>query len=106
MPARFDIFTRPDCPDCQAAKALLDARGYLYREHDVTREGMSDMAVYLSGSRSVPQIFLGDYYVGRLADLRSLDAAGDLSELARTLGRGTGLPLKSLRPSGDAHQSA
>ena len=71
------------CPYCQHAKALLKQRGV---------EAIDDVRVdldpaqrakmmELTGRRTVPQIFIGDTYVGGCDDLVELDQRGELVAL-------------------------
>ncbi|MDR1462086.1 MAG: glutaredoxin 3, partial [Azoarcus sp.] len=42
-----------------------------------------DEMMRITGRRTVPQIFIGDYYVGGCEELQSLDREGSLSPLLR-----------------------
>jgi glutaredoxin 3 len=71
------------CPYCVRAKALLQQRGVeaideiRVDEHPAERETM----VRLTQKRTVPQIFIGDTYVGGCEELVELDRAGGLEPL-------------------------
>src|SRR5918993_5132538 len=68
------MFTKPDCVFCQAAKRVLTGAGIGYQELDTASAArLADSAVYFSGRLTVPQVFAG----GRL-----IDAPGDLERLA------------------------
>jgi glutaredoxin 3 len=78
-----EIYTTPICPYCHAAKRLLDRKGVTYREIDVSRDPSlrAAMTQRANGSRTVPQIFVGDTHVGGSDDLHALDHAGKLDGL-------------------------
>lgn len=63
------LFTRPGCPHCARAKALLQERGQVYEEirvgTDITRAGLRAVA----GADSVPQVFIGGRHVGGADEL-------------------------------------
>jgi len=76
------IHTKPACPYCIAAKALLRRKGIGFDEIDI--EGDRAAAVALAqrtGRRTVPQIFIGQTHVGGYDDLYALETAGRLDEL-------------------------
>ena len=70
------------CPYCDRARALLARKNVTFDEIDVESapEKRAEMQ-QKSGSRSVPQIFIGDHHVGGSDDLRALDDAGKLDAL-------------------------
>ena len=59
------VYGKPNCPQCQMAKSLLDSRGIQYTYVDITTTGKS--AAEITGRadvRSLPQIYLDGTYVG------------------------------------------
>lgn len=77
------IYTKPTCPYCLDAKALLQQKGCRYKEiniqgNNVLREEMIQKA---NGRTTVPQIFIGDTYVGGCDDLYALEDQGRLEAL-------------------------
>ena len=80
---RIDIYTKFGCGYCSRAKALLDAKGAQYNEHDVTFGGSDkdEMLRRAPHARTVPQIFIGDTHVGGSDDLHALDRDGRLDTL-------------------------
>jgi len=81
--AAVTIYTSMFCPYCLSAKRLLKKKGVAFEEIDVTmnsgkRAGMMERA---GGSRTVPQIFIGDRHVGGCDDLHALDASGQLEPM-------------------------
>ena len=84
MSGRPDVvmYTKPFCPYCHAAKALLQDKGVGFREIDISRdEDERDTMVRRSGRQTVPQIFVGAEHVGGYDDLEALDQQGRLDTL-------------------------
>jgi len=81
---KITVYTTSICPYCVRAKALLDRKGYAYKEinaeDDVIREEMIKKA---GGMRTVPQIFIGETHVGGSDDLYALDREGKLDDLVK-----------------------
>ena len=79
----IDIYTKFGCGYCHRAKKLLEAKGVSYNEFDVTFGGKEREAMVqrVPDARTVPQIFIGDTYVGGSDDLHALDRAGKLDDL-------------------------
>lgn len=81
--ASVKMYTTLVCPYCVRAKMLLKQRGVDQIEevrvdlNPAERETM--MAT--TGRRTVPQIFIGDTYVGGCDDLMALDQRGGLMPL-------------------------
>ena len=79
------VYTKPYCPYCHDAKALLKQKNAAFVEIDVSRDRDAfDAMVRKSGGRvTVPQIFIGAAHVGGCDDLYALDARGGLDPLLR-----------------------
>ena len=83
--ARVRMYSTRVCPYCVRAERLLAKKGIVpdqiekirVDEHPEQREEM----LRITGRRSVPQIFIGDRYVGGFDDLAELDADGELETL-------------------------
>jgi thioredoxin reductase (NADPH) len=76
------MYSKGWCSYCDRSKRLLAAKGQEWTEIDVeASEGALDEMVERSGRRTVPQIFIGDRYVGGFDELAALDAAGELDPL-------------------------
>jgi len=77
------MYSRRICPYCDMAERLLRSRGVEQIEKimidmdDETREQMMTR----TGRRTVPQIYVGETYVGGFDDLIALDRDGGLSPL-------------------------
>jgi len=78
-----DIYTSPLCGYCHMAKRLLDQKGVAYNEINVMGDeaGRAQMTARAPGSRTVPQIFIGETHVGGSDDLHALERAGKLDAL-------------------------
>ncbi len=76
------IYTTPWCPYCQRALRLLDKKGVAYKNIDVSddRDARAQLLA-LTGSHTVPQIFLGGRSIGGSDDLHALDRSGDLDRM-------------------------
>jgi glutaredoxin 3 len=83
MTVAIEIYTRPGCGYCTAAKSLLTRKKAAFTEHDVAiepalREQMWDRA---GAGSTFPQIFIGAIHVGGCDDLYALDRAGKLDSI-------------------------
>lgn len=70
------------CAYCVLAKRLLDKKGIEFLEVDVSRD--SEKRAWLqqvTGSRTVPQLFIGGQSIGGYVELYRLDRAGELDRL-------------------------
>ena len=82
MAADVTLYGNETCPWCGAARMLLAQRGIAYTDKSVSKDPAAmDEMVNRSGSRTVPQIFVGDTHVGGYDELSSLDASGELQQL-------------------------
>lgn len=83
MTAKVEIYTKFACPYCVRAKYLLDEKGVVYHEHDVTMGGArrDEMLARAPGARTVPQIFINDVAIGGSDDLHALDRQGKLNDM-------------------------
>ncbi len=80
---KIDIYTTPLCGYCHAAKRLLSTKGASFSEIDVSRDPAkrAEMMQRAPGSRTVPQIFIGESHVGGFDEMNALDRAGRLDPL-------------------------
>jgi glutaredoxin 3 len=83
MTAVIEIYTRPGCGYCSAAKSLLTRKKAAFTEYDVAidstlRQQMWDRAGVGS---TFPQIFIGELHVGGCDELYALDREGKLDPL-------------------------
>ena len=83
MSAAIEIYTRPGCGYCSAAKSLLTRKKAAFTEYDVAvdpelRRQMWDRA---GAGSTFPQIFIGATHVGGCDELYALDREGKLDSL-------------------------
>lgn len=81
--AKIEIYTWTTCPFCVRAKALLDKKGVMYTEHNITGDdgARAKMIARTGGPKSVPQIFVDDKHYGGCDDIHALDAQGKLDAI-------------------------
>ena len=77
------IYTGPRCNYCSAAKHLLNKKKVSYIEFDIgiDQSKMQEMQEKTKGAKTVPQIFIGDIYVGGYNELKALEIEGKLNSL-------------------------
>lgn len=71
------------CPYCINAERLLRSKGVAQIEKirvDLDLQKRTEM-MQKTGRRTVPQIYIGERYVGGFDDLHALDMAGELDAL-------------------------
>jgi glutaredoxin 3 len=65
------VWSKPACPQCDQAKALLTQQGIAFEERRIgeayTREQLLEA---VPTARSVPQIFLDSKHIGGFAELK------------------------------------
>jgi glutaredoxin 3 len=73
------IYSKTNCPYCVRAKALLQRKGFAFREIMITDDKTKEEMIAKSGGRmTVPQIFIDGKHIGGCDDLHELDAKGGL----------------------------
>ena len=79
------IYTGPMCNYCSAAKHLLNKKKVNYTEFDIAVDSlkMQEMRERTKGARTIPQIFIGETYVGGYNELKSLEIQGKLDDLLK-----------------------
>jgi glutaredoxin 3 len=83
MAAAIEIYTRPGCGYCSAAKSLLTRKKAAFTEHDAgvdpaLRQEMWDR---VGAGATFPQIFIGEIHVGGCDELYALDREGKLDSM-------------------------
>lgn len=83
MAAAIEIYTRPGCGYCTAAKSLLTRKSVAFTELSAAadpdvRQQMYDRA---GAGSTFPQIFVGQTHIGGCDELYALDRAGKLDAL-------------------------
>ncbi|OOR87011.1 glutaredoxin 3 [Moraxella caviae] len=78
------MYIKETCSYCAAAKQLLDNKGVPYTAtsvFDLSDEERAAIAAKTNNYRTVPQIFIGETFIGGYDDLRKLERHGKLDEL-------------------------
>ena len=77
------IYTGPMCNFCSAAKHLLNKKKVSYTEFDIAVDPSKrqEMQEKTNGARTIPQIFIGDTYIGGYNELKALEVEGKLNSL-------------------------
>jgi len=83
MTAAIEIYTRPGCGYCSAAKSLLTRKKAAFTEYDIAKDSSWRQQMYdRAGEGSTfPQIFIGERHIGGCDDLYALDREGRLDAL-------------------------
>lgn len=77
------IYTTRFCPYCINAKRLLDSKGVAYNEIsvDLSPAKRREMTQLAGGKSSVPQIWIGEKYIGGCNELYALEQQQQLNPL-------------------------
>ena len=80
---KVTIYTGDPCSFCEAAKALLKSKNIPFEEIDVwkSKEKAKEMLQRTNGARTIPQIFIGDHYIGGNDQLQAANRSGELDKL-------------------------
>jgi glutaredoxin 3 len=83
MAAAIEIYTRPGCGYCGAAKSLLTRKKAAFIEHDVAVDPALRQAMWdrVGMGATFPQIFIGETHVGGCDELYALDREGKLDSM-------------------------
>lgn len=73
------VYSGRFCGYCTAAERLLKSKNVEYELIKVDEDpAMFDHMMKITGRRTIPQIFIGDYHVGGFDDLAALNQSGNL----------------------------
>lgn len=80
---KVTIYTRPMCPYCVRALALLTEKGADITDISAAfdKEKRDEMIRRAGGKNTYPQIFIGDKHIGGSDELQALEDAGKLDAL-------------------------
>ncbi len=83
MTAAIEIYTRPGCGYCTAAKSLLTRKNAAFTELDLAKDPALRQKMWerAGAGSTFPQIFIGETHVGGCEELYALDRAGKLDPL-------------------------
>lgn len=80
--AKVTIYTRPFCPYCSRAVALLSEKGADFTEIEAGMDpALRQEMMQRSGRNTFPQIFVGDRHIGGCDDMMALEEQGKLDAL-------------------------
>ena len=79
------IYTGPMCNFCSAAKHLLNKKKVSYTEFDIAVDPSKrqEMQEKTNGARTIPQIFIGDHYIGGNDKLQEANRNGELDKILK-----------------------
>ena len=79
------IYTGPMCNYCSAAKHLLSKKKVDYTEFNIATNPakLQEMQERTKGAKTIPQIFIGETYVGGYDELKALEVEGKLNSLLK-----------------------
>jgi glutaredoxin 3 len=77
------VYTMQYCPYCESAKKLLKSKNIPFDEIlvDMNDDATWTMLEKKTGYKTMPQIFIGEKFVGGYNDLANLDRKGELDRL-------------------------
>ncbi len=80
---KVTIYSGNPCPYCAAAKALLKTKNVEIIEIDIWKDPTKakEMLQRTNGARSIPQIFIGQHYVGGNDKLQEANRSGELDKI-------------------------
>jgi glutaredoxin 3 len=83
MTAAIEIYTRPGCGYCSAAKSLLNRKKAAFTEFDVGKNSAFRQQMYdrAGAATTFPQIFIGATHIGGCDELYALDREGKLDAM-------------------------
>ena len=83
MTAAIEIYTRPGCGYCSAAKSLLNRKKATFTEYDAGVDSTVRQKMYerAGAGSTFPQIFIGEAHVGGCDELYALDREGRLDAM-------------------------
>lgn len=80
---QVEIYTKPTCGFCHAAKRLLREKGVRFVEYDLFKNPSlrPTMISRAKGRQTVPQIFIDNVHIGGCDDLLAIARVGRLDQL-------------------------
>ena len=82
---KVTMYSGNPCPYCGAAKALLKTKNIEIEEFDIWKDPAKakEMLQRTNGARTIPQIFIGDHYIGGNDQLQAANRSGELDKLLK-----------------------
>lgn len=84
MTVPVTLYSTPICPYCSSAKHLLNSKGIEFTEigmHDISSEERMALMKKTNNYRTVPQIFIGNTFIGGFSELDQLNQDGKLDQM-------------------------
>ena len=80
---KITMYSGDPCPYCGAAKALLKSKNIEIEEFDIWKDAAKakEMLQRTNGKRTIPQMFIGDHYIGGNDRASSFNRSGELDKL-------------------------
>ena len=76
------VYTTGFCGHCLRVKSLLERHGIPFTEVDAEdHPGLREKLLEKSGRRTLPQVYVGDRYVGGADEMTALEKRGELLRL-------------------------
>jgi len=87
MTDAVEIYTRPGCGYCSAAKSLLNRKKATFTEFDIAKDSSWRQQMYnrAGDGATFPQIWIGGTHVGGCDELYSLDREGKLDAMLESV---------------------
>ncbi|RZG69791.1 glutaredoxin 3 [Acinetobacter bouvetii] len=81
--AEVTIYSTAVCPYCIRAKQLLERKGVTFKEVNLSNEAPEVRVELMQRTkhRTVPQIFIGEQFIGGFDQLYALESEGKLDDL-------------------------
>ena len=72
LPPQISLFTKPGCPHCTKAKALLDKHNYQYEHIELGSNGITYNSLKaITGEGTTPQVYVNGQRIGGAEDLEA-----------------------------------
>ena len=80
------MYTGDPCSFCEAAKALLKTKNVEIEELNIWKDPAmaKEMLQRTNGVRTIPQIFIGDHYIGGNDKLQEANRTGELDKILKS----------------------
>jgi glutathione-dependent peroxiredoxin len=75
LPSFATIFSKRGCPHCARAKKLLESKGIIYEEIDLTNKLTRRSMTNITGGTTTPQVYLDGKYIGTADQLEAFLAS-------------------------------
>jgi glutaredoxin 3 len=80
--ADVTVYTGSFCGYCIQVTTLLERRGIAFTEVNVEDQpDLREQLLARSGRRTLPQVYVGERYIGGAAELAALDRSGELPRI-------------------------